>query len=156
MFRRAKVFRELGYPVVIFKDSDINEQQQAFIQEATLLNIQMFEWGNSLATEQAIFNSCPLNIIPLLLNIAVERKGEDAVNAHIQNASEQQFNLAICTQHPNDNHRQVLGGVSKSKEWFKDIEPMEKAASHVLWPNRASFVPAFRQIIESLFSWSRF
>ena len=46
MFKRAKVFNELGYPVAIFKDSDINDQQVASINEAIQLGIPMFEWGD--------------------------------------------------------------------------------------------------------------
>lgn len=155
MFKRAKVFNELGYPVAIFKDSDINDQQEASINEVIQLDIPMFEWGDNQATEQAIFNNCHLNLIPQLLNIAVERKTNNAVNAHITNASENQFNLSICTQTPHDAHRLYLGLAAKKKEWFKDIEPMGNVAETVLWPNKLSIQPEFTQVLDNLLVWAR-
>ena len=155
MFKRAKVFNELGYPVAIFKDSDINDQQQASITEAMQLGIPMFEWGNNQATEQAIFNNCHLNLIPQLLNIAVERKTNVAVNAHINNATENQLNLTICTQTPQDAHRSYLGLSAKKKEWYKDIEPMENVAETILWPNKQLILPVFTQVLDNLLAWAR-
>lgn len=155
MFKRARVFHELGYPVSIFKDSDINDQQQVAINEAVQLRIPMYEWGANQATEQAIFNNCQLNLIPQLLNIAVARKGHDAINAHISNATGNQVNLASCTQSPLDVHRQLLGQTAKNKEWYKDIEPMESVAQYVLWPNRQFLSQPFTQVIESLLAWAR-
>jgi len=155
MFKRAKVFNELSYSVSIFKDSDINDQQQASITEAMKLGIPMFEWGDSQATEQAIFNNCHLNLIPQLLNIAVERKTNVAVNAHITNATENQLNLTICTQTPQDAHRSYLGLSAKKKEWYKDIEPMENVAETVLWPNKQWIQPVFTQVLDNLLAWAR-
>lgn len=155
MFRRAKVFQGLGYPVAIFKDSDINEQQQVAIQEANTLGIPMFEWGANQATEQAIFNSCHLSLIPQLLNIATDRKGSDAINAHIANASGNQLNLQSCMFMPLDTHRPILGKTAKDKEWYKDIEPMENVAQSILWPNRLWMSPLFTQVICNLFVWAR-
>ncbi|MGR5262303.1 hypothetical protein ACPV5Q_20340 [Vibrio astriarenae] len=143
------------HPVAIFKDSDINDQQEASINEAIQLGIPMFEWGVNQATEQAIFNNCHLNLIPQLLNIAVERKTNNAVNAHITNASENQFNLSICTQTPQDAHRPYLGLAAKKKEWFKDIEPMENVAETVIWPNKLSMQPEFTKVLDNLLVWAR-
>ncbi|MCU7555885.1 AAA family ATPase [Alteromonas sp. ASW11-19] len=155
MFKRAKVFNELGYPVAIFKDSDINDQQQASITEAIRLSIPMFEWGENQATEQAIFNNCHLHLIPQLLNIAIERKTNDAVNTHIINATESQFNLISCIQTPQDAYRPYLGITAKKKEWYKDIEPMENVAETVLWPNKLFIEPAFTQVLDDLLAWAR-
>lgn len=90
-----------------------------------------------------------------MLNIAVERKTNDAVNAHITNASENQFNLSICSQTPQDAHRPSLGLTAKKKEWYKDIEPMENVAETVLWPNKLSMHHVFTQVLDNLLAWAR-
>ena len=155
MFKRAKVFRELGYPVAIFKDSDKNAEQQAHINEATQLAIPMFEWSNNYATEHAIFFCCPLDMIPQLLNFAVERKNSDAINTHILNVSQQQFNLNICSENPQEAHRIILAQAAKSKEWYKDIAPMEELAKTLFWPNKDRFHTVFSSTLQNLLNWAR-
>lgn len=155
MFKRAKVFRELDYPVAIFKDSDKNAEQQAHIDEATQLAIPMFEWNHNYATEHAIFSCCPLDMIPHLLAFAVERKNSDAINAHIINASQQQLSLSICSANPQDTHRSALAQAAKNKEWFKDIAPMEELAKNFFWPNKERFHSVFSSTLQDLLDWAR-
>ena len=155
MFARAKVFSELGYPVSIFKDSDKNDEHQQHINEAFQQNIQIFEWQNNYATEHAIFFCCPLDIIPQLLAIAVNRKGAEAINSHILNASQQQLNLNTCSSSPANEHRAIIANAAKTKQWFKDIGPMEELARHLLWPNQQRFHQIFSSTLQSLLNWAR-
>jgi predicted ATP-dependent endonuclease of OLD family len=155
MFKRAKVFRELGYPVAIFKDSDKNSEQQVHINEANQLFIPMFEWNHNYATEHAIFFCCPLDMLPQLLAIAVQRKSSDAINAHIVNFSQKQFNLSICSATPHESHRSVLAQAAKNKEWFKDIAPMEELAKNLFWPNKERFHTVFSSTLQNLLDWAR-
>lgn len=155
MFKRAKVFRELGYPVAIFKDSDKNDEQQTHITEANQLAISMFEWNHNYATEHAIFFCCPLDMIPQLLAFAVERKNSDAINAHIMSASQQQLNLTLCLDGPQETHRLILANAAKNKGWYKDITPMEELAKNLFWPNKERFHTVFTSTLQNLLNWAR-
>jgi len=75
MFVRANVFRNLGYPTAILKDSDKDAEHVNPSNEARAQGIKIFEWGHNYSTEDALFNFCPAAIIADLINFAVERKG---------------------------------------------------------------------------------
>lgn len=155
MFKRAKVFQDLGYPVAIFKDSDKNNEQQAHINEAIQRYIPMFEWSNNYATEHAIFWCCPLDMVPSLLAFACDRKSAEAIDAHIINTSQQQLNLQVCMESPQEAHRPVLAQAAKNKEWFKDIAPMEELARTLFWPNRDRFHQVFSVPVQGVLEWAR-
>lgn len=156
MFQRAKVFKSLGYPTAIFKDSDKPEQHIAATAECQERGIRIFEWGNNLATEEVLFLSCPVETIPDLLNLAVSRKGEDSIGANIQSQSGGQFTLEDCRNRFNNDMRPVLGAAAKNKKnaWYKDIEPAENLARHILCPHYQNFNAAFTQPVSLLFEWA--
>lgn len=155
MFQRAKVFRSLGYSTAIFKDSDKHEAHAEFSREASDLGIQIYEWGNSYATENAIFSCCPQSAITELVNYAIERKGRDSINAHIQSYSENRVSLDDCLVNFDDSMRAVLSIASKKKSWFKDIEPAETIARTIIMPKYQEFHEIFKLPINLLFAWAR-
>lgn len=155
MFQRAKVFRSLGYSTAIFKDSDKYEDHVEFSREASNLGIQIYEWGNNYATENAIFSCCPQNAIAELINYAIERKGRDSINANIQSCSENRVSLDDCLVNFDDSMRTVLSIASKKKSWFKDIEPAEIIARTIIMPKYQEFHETFTSPINLLFSWAR-
>lgn len=157
MFVRAKVFRSLGYPTAILKDSDKHTEHENPSDEARTKGIQIFEWGHEYSTEDALFNCCPAGIIPDLLNVAVERKGYDSINANIEMVSENQLTLEDCLHRFDDKWRPVLAKAAKSKKgaWYKDIEPAENIARLLIGPQYEKFPQVFRQPLDDLFSWAK-
>lgn len=156
MFKRATVFRDLGYPTAIFKDSDKQEHHIGPTTECQQIGIRIFEWGNNLATEEALFLSCPADAIADLLHLAVSRKGEDSVGAHIQSQSGGQFSLEECLNQFNNDMRPALGKAAKNKNnaWYKDIEPAEHLARHIVCPHYQNYQAIFTQPVSFLFDWA--
>ena len=155
MFQRAKVFRSLGYPTAILKDSDKDLEHQALTDEAQSLGVEIFEWGNNYATEDALFSCCPANVMPGLIEVAVERKGSDSINSNIQSFSGNKFDLDSCKTNFDESMRPVLSKAAKKKSWYKDIEPAEKIARLIIMPNYSTFTEPFTSVINELFAWAR-
>jgi putative ATP-dependent endonuclease of OLD family len=157
MFVRAKVFSSLGYPTAILKDSDKDAYHVNFSNEARAQGIQIFEWGNNYSTEDALFNCCPAEIIPSLLNLAVERKSADSINSNIQDFSENQISLDDCVYRFEDKMRPILAKAAKSKKgaWYKDIEPAENIARFMIGPQYEKFHPIFKQPLNNLLLWAK-
>ncbi|OEG75152.1 hypothetical protein BEL05_02535 [Shewanella colwelliana] len=155
MFARAKVFKSLGYQTSLFKDSDKAQEHQQLTAEMVGIGIPIFEWLNDNATEDALFLACPLDLIPNLLALAVSRKGEDSVRAHISNYSHNQITLDDCRERFNENHRPVLAKAANKKGWFKDIEPAENMARYIIGPNFQNFSPILISNLTNLFQWAR-
>lgn len=154
MFARAKVFASLGYPTSIFKDSDLAVQHVTPQSEVQALGISIFEWGNNNATEDAIFLSCPAAVIPDLLSLAIDRKGEDAVRSHIQAHSQNRFTLDQCRNNFTDEHRVILAKAANKKGWYKDIEPSENVARFIIGPNYRQFTEALTTPVNAVFQWA--
>jgi len=157
MFMRAKVFRSLGYPTAILKDSDKDAEHVIPSNEVRGQGIQIFEWGNNYSTEDALFNCCPAVIISNLLNLAVERKGYDSINANIQDFSGNKLSLEDCLNRFEDAMRPILAKAAKSKKgaWYKDIEPAENVARFIICPQYRNFHQIFQQPLNSMFSWAK-
>ena len=155
MFVRANIFAQLGYPTAIFKDSDKANEHEEQTRLAREANIQIFEWGNNYATEDTLFWCCPTEQIPQIINLAVSRKGEDAINAQIQNQSQNKFGLHECLTNFKDDMRPIIAKAAKKKSWYKDIEPSETLARYIIGPNYNSFHEGFTSVINNLFAWTK-
>jgi predicted ATPase len=155
MFARAKVFKSLGYQTSIFKDSDKAQEHQELTAEMVRIGIPIFEWLQGNATEDALFLSCPLNLIPNLLALAIKRKSEDSVRSHISNFSNNQVTLDDCRERFNENYRSVLAKAANKKSWFKDIEPSENIGRYLIGPNKNNFSPILISNLSSLFQWAQ-
>ncbi|MBU2877483.1 ATP-dependent nuclease [Aliiglaciecola lipolytica] len=151
MFTRALVFKKLGYHTVILKDSDKDAEHQQHVQTCINNGIGIFSWGNNFATENALFSCCPSTCIPLLLNYAVSLKGEQSINQHISDLSQNSYNLqtALITDTP--DLRVILGNAAKKKGWFKDIEPAEYISRSIIGPHYDQFLAQFTAPINQLF-----
>lgn len=154
-FQRAKIFKSLGYPTAILKDSDKQAEDTVPTSEAKTLGIKVFEWGNNYAIEDALFMCCPASVILDLIELAIERKGRDSINANIQSFSENGFDLDKCLNNFDDSMRATLSKAAKEKSWFKGIEPAEKMAHLIIMPNYNDFGEIFTQPINELFTWAR-
>lgn len=154
MFQRAKIFKSLGYSTAILKDSDKPAEDIAPTNEAQALGINIYEWGNNYATEDALFSCCPAIIIPELIQLAIDRKGMDSINSNIQSFSDNQFGLEDCINSFDDSMRPILSKAANKKSWFKDIEPAEKLARFIVAPQYENFNQIFTQPINNLFAWA--
>ena len=157
LFQRAKIFRSLGYPTAILKDSDKPEEDVVPTNEAHALGIKIYEWGNNYATEDALFSCCPASVIPDLIELAIERKGRDSIDANIQSFSDNQYGLDDCLANFQDSMRSTLSRAAKSKKgsWYKDIEPAEKIGRLIVAPQYSNFHQIFSQPINELFDWAK-
>lgn len=155
MFARAEVFAQLGYPTALFKDSDKYQDHIVPSQQAINKGVCIYEWGNNSATEDVLFMSCSVSVIPLLLDIAINRKGQAAIEAHIAAYSQNQITLHACQNHFQDSYRSILARAANKKSWFKDIEPAESVARNVVAPNYAQFSTALTATTNQLFAWAR-
>lgn len=155
LFVRAKIFKSLGYPTAIFKDSDKEKAHQGLTKEVVGIGIKVFEWLNNNATEDALFLACPEYLIPNLLDIAIARKGEEAITAHIFNISNNQITLNDCQKHFNDSYRAILARAANKKSWYKDIEPAEDLARYVIAPGYLNFTSILTKTLNELFLWAR-
>ncbi|PQQ33167.1 hypothetical protein C6H69_11975 [Photorhabdus luminescens] len=154
MFVRAEVFAQLGYPTALFKDSDKAQEHVGPSQLAASKGIAIYEWGNNSATEDVLFMSCPPHLIPRLLDIAIQRKGQTAIEDHIAVHSHNQITLDACLNHFQDDYRTILAKAANKKSWFKDIEPAETFARNVVAPNYAQFSEALTGTTNQLFLWA--
>ncbi|EOH0515796.1 ATP-dependent endonuclease [Vibrio fluvialis] len=154
MFVRAEVFAKLGYPTAIFKDSDKAQEHVGPSQVAASKGITIYEWGNNSATEDVLFMACPAQVIPQLLAIAIQRKGQAAIEDHIIAHSQNQITLDACLNHFQEGYRAILAKAANKKSWFKDIEPAETFARNVIAPNYAQFSEALTTTTNQLFRWA--
>lgn len=151
MFTRALVFKKLGYHTVILKDSDKDAEHQQHVQTCASNGIEIFAWGNNFATENALFSCCPAQCIPLLLNYAVSLKGEQSINQHISDISQNSYNLQTALVNDTPDLRLILGNAAKKKGWFKDIEPAEYISRNIIGPHYNNFLAQFTAPINQLF-----
>ncbi|POB81347.1 ATP-dependent nuclease [Vibrio vulnificus] len=154
MFVRADVFAQLGYPTALFKDSDKAQQHIEPSQQAISKGIAIYEWGNNSATEDVLFMACPAQVIPQLLALAIQRKGQAAIEDHIIAHSQNQITLDACLNHFQEGYRSILAKAANKKSWFKDIEPAETVARNVIAPNYAQFSEALTYTTNQLFQWA--
>lgn len=155
MFARAKVFSSLGYLTVLFKDSDKEQVHKPFTQEVLAAGIKVVEWGNNNSTEDAIFQSCPAELIAAILTIAIDRKGFDSVDAAIQSASQNRYRLDDCLHRFEEEHRKILAAAAGKKSWYKDIDPSEQIFRHIVCPSYKEFGPALTNTVYDLLTWAR-
>ncbi|MGI2026225.1 ATP-dependent nuclease [Endozoicomonas acroporae] len=154
MFTRAKVFASLGYKTALFKDSDKATQHVPMTDDAESFGISVFEWGSGRATEDALFTACPASLIQQLLAIAIDRKGEEAVDAHIQAHSNNELTLDVCRNNFQDSYRPILAKAANKKGWYKDISPAERVGQEIVGPNYSQHSEALTHTVTALFQWA--
>lgn len=155
MFKRAETFKSLGYPTALLKDSDITcaaHQQQT--QTCKEKGVSIFEWGNQLSTEGAIFNWCSIQTIPILVDLAATLNGQQEVSQHILNCSQNQHSLHDCTTTPVDSMRNSLALAASKYKWFKNIANAELLAKDIIGPCYDRFSQPFQAIINNLYTWA--
>lgn len=152
MMERAKIFARMGYRTALFMDSDVTYSEQVY-QDLGAAGVTVIRWEDGYSTESALFASAPADLIPGLLTIACDWRGEDSVNARIGNASNGTWTLALCMGSFVEEMRPALGRAAGDGKWFKDIEPAERAMREVIAPHMLRTHALFRTPIERLWHW---
>ncbi|WFU07371.1 AAA family ATPase (plasmid) [Rhizobium sp. CB3171] len=152
MMERAKIFALMGYRTALFMDSDVPYAPQVYT-DLLAAGVTVYRWAEGYSTESALFASAPAALIPALLAIACDWRGEDSVNARISAVSGGNLTLALCWGSFTEEMRPVLGRAAGDGKWFKDIEPAERAMREVVAQQMLSCNPLFRTPIELLWHW---
>ncbi|MBY5487100.1 DUF2813 domain-containing protein [Rhizobium leguminosarum bv. viciae] len=152
MMERAKIFTRMGYRTALFMDSDVLYTAQIY-EDLRLSGITVFRWAEGFSTESALFASVPAILIPGLLGIACDWRGEDSVDARIRNASNGNLTLQLCRGSFAEEMRPALGRAAGEGKWFKDIEPAERAMREVVAPQWVTSHALFKTPIELLWQW---
>lgn len=149
---RALVFARLGYRAALFRDGD---EAMTAVQATALkaAKVEILQWPSGQATENALFDFLPPAQVQQLLELAVARRGEDAVEAHIKQASADAFGLSEAQSKFDDKMRPALGAAAKKKGWFKDVEPGEVIGREIVGPHLSKCDPTFVAVLKSLAVW---
>ena len=153
MFERAEVFHALGYQTAIFKDSDKSAEHKTHQTRMATLNIPVYEWGYGHSMESALFTYCSAKIVSQLLVVAVQRKGQQSVDAALMTSSNNTWNYNICCTAFSEEMRPILSKIAGDKKWFKDIEPMEIIGRSIIGPHWGSFAQQFQQALAPMYQW---
>jgi len=138
---RAKKMRELGYSVIVVKDSDVNETSA---EEETALNesgIKLVEWADKSNVEVRTCRDIPLEGLQEIIDLACNILGEDCIfdslHNKLPNLSREIFAKEV-TDWPGDletdeaSVRVVIGGVAHGKDWFKRTDKGEDLGNIVV------------------------
>lgn len=130
----------LGYKVALYRDSD-TELTPAEARNLDLANIPVFEYGNDLNTEQAIFYSASDDSVQALLAFAREEHTADSVDACLANEIDDlgvagirlDFDAwEILSALNGQQLREAIAKVALKKRWFKD-QRIARAAAPLVW-----------------------
>jgi hypothetical protein len=159
---RALAFAEMGYETALFRDDDVplGAKNTAALETA---GVVVFQWPDKLATEAALFRACPDEAVPKLLEIAVDIRGKQSVEADIAAVSDSTMTLEGCLAAPGDPKvREVLQKASvrkddkgRSRNWFKLIEPGERIGHEIIPQYGPEFEDAIREVIKLVLTWTK-
>ncbi|NQZ14778.1 MAG: AAA family ATPase [Alphaproteobacteria bacterium] len=152
MVERAKAFSRMSYRTALFMDSDVAYQPEVYTDLQTN-GVSVFRWQDGLSTEEALFLSAPSAQIPQLLDIACDWKSNDSIDANIQNASDQRYNLEDCRNSFTEDMRTILGSCAKENNWYKDIDPAERVLREIIATNWTQTGTQFVQPLNELWGW---
>jgi len=152
MYQRAITFGNMGYRTALLMDSDVLPDAQIVTQLAAA-NVSVFRWPDGKTTEDVIFSSAPASCITDLLDIAVEWKSEDSVNAKIQSESTNAYDLAACRTEFQEGMRPILAACAGQKKWYKDIEPAERLMREILGKNWLDLGDDIKVPMNELWQW---
>lgn len=166
--QRARIFRGLGFETIAFMDSDVKIDQEE-LEKTRNAGVQVFQWAEGCALDQAMFNDVSDTAVNELLDLAVELNSEEEVDSSIAQVSKGNFTLnsvresfALADVYAT-NIREVLGDAAKlsskaksgnaaRRGWFKSISRMEVAGNQIIGPRLRSAKGDFRRTLEALFA----
>lgn len=159
-YNRATTMRSLGYRTAILRDDDqkpTGEIHQAFIDGGGTV----FTWNNNRCLEAELFMSLSENAVSKLIDFAVELRGEDVVDGHIQSRGTNSetlngIQMQALFEGLSEQARAVLASASsiRKKGWFKQVGWMEQAAREIIGPDLPNADAGFRDAVELIFRWA--
>lgn len=152
MFDRAQTFGRLGYPTALFRDSDV-ALTQAQSDGLAAFDVCQFAWSASRSTEQELFASLPDEALPLMVGIADDHIGPDAVNQYLKNADPTVSRTDIVLENWTPQVRDALGRAAGKGKWYKRVEPAERVGREVIGPYLEACQPALRDVVDQLRAW---
>ncbi len=154
VFKRARSFQFLGYRTAVLHDSDKipTPDIKAEIEAA---GAPTFAWRQGCALEEELFLALPEPTAMKLLEYAVERRGEKAIDDQIRSASGAKHTLASCRASLTVEARTVLGKASKAKTsgWYKTVTDMEAVARDIVGPGAKGSAASLTKPINDLLGW---
>lgn len=135
----ALALAALGYSVALFRDSDV-ALTAANIADLAKKDVPVFEYGDMLNTEQALFTVADDNAVQALLEYTRLQRGEDSVNDNLaaKIPGLNRANASISFNEWEDTFgksgeelREIIAEVTSRKKWFKDQRIGRGLAPHV-------------------------
>lgn len=129
----------LGYPTAIIRDSDLSLPPESVIA-LDAAGIPVFEYGEGLDTEGAIFIDAPDASVQALLNYARDQHNDDFINDNLAQKiqgfnrvnSQQDFShWAEISGKSGEELRKIIAEVATQKKWFKNQRIGRGMAQHV-------------------------
>lgn len=124
----ALALANLGYATALFRDSDVPLTAEN-VSDLIDAGVPVFEYGNMLNTEEAIFSAATDEAVQALLNYARLQRGEDTVNDNLAvkipgldrtNAETDFAEWVLTFQKSGEELREIIAEVTSRKKWFKD------------------------------------
>ncbi len=113
----SKGFRELGFNVCLFCDSDkedINKQKENLYNQ----NIQVFDCEEGNSIEDQVFKNLPWEKVLELVSEVKKIYGEESIEQSIK----AKYKKDNWQKEDNENIRTILGEIGKANKWFKRID----------------------------------
>jgi len=136
----ALALASLGYWTAIYRDSDkpLSDHDKAALTAAA---IPVFEYGDGLNTEHAVFSEASDGLVEDLLAFARAERGHDTVNESLRNGLPD-LGLAVIRSNFTDwgastkldrlALREAIANVAAKKKWFKD-ERIGRGLAPMVW-----------------------
>lgn len=124
----ALALANLGYATAIFRDSDVALTADN-IADLKNVEVPVFEYGDWLNTEQALFRVADDDAVQALLDYARHQLGEDTVNDNLAanilgldrtNANTNFTHWDVKFGKSGEELREIIAEVTSRKKWFKD------------------------------------
>ncbi len=154
VFKRARAFQLLGYRTAVLHDMD-KIPTPDIKKEFEAAGGPTFAWRDGCALEEELFLGLPKATALKLLDYAVSRRGEDAIEQQLRSATSAKHTLASCRANLTDEARAVLGKVSKAKTsgWYKTLTDMEIVAREIVGPGSKGAAESFTKPVGGLLKW---
>lgn len=149
---------KLGYKVALFRDSD-KKLSEMEIQSLLDNKINVYQWDDSLSTEQIIFKEISETAIQRMLNLAIVDKSEGAVKNAICKALEiENINLSTFSDWTIENKskeeiRKVLGDISKKYQWYKRMDLGDKVGEILSEELKAGLDSSISKTMQNIEAW---
>lgn len=134
----ALALADLGYPTALFRDSDV-ALPPGDVADLVDAGVPVFEYGELLNTEQAIFSVANDAAVQALLGYTRLQRGDDTVNDNLAakipgldrtNAGIDFGEWEDTFGKSGEELREIIAEVTSRKKWFKDQRIGRGLASH--------------------------